>query len=189
MKAKPLPPIDRLRRLLEYDSEAGILTWKVRSPEDFTATEHHSAERLCRIWNRRYAGKLASSKAGGGYLNIKIDGRAYRAHRIAWAIHSGNDPVLSDIDHRNRDRGNIKFNNLRPATRSENTMNAAPRLKNKSGVLGVCPHKATGKWIAQIQCNGKKKYLGIYDSIDAAAKARREAEKKFYGEFAFNACT
>lgn len=39
-----------------------------------------------------------------------------------------------------------------------------------------------GKWAAQIQFKGKKKYLGSYNTIEEAAKARREAES-VYEEF------
>ena len=53
---------------------------------------------------------------------------------------------------------------------------------NTSGVRGVYPVKRTGKWAAQIQFQGKKKYLGSYNTIEEAAKARREAES-VYEEF------
>ena len=46
----------------------------------------------------------------------------------------------------------------------------------KSGIPGVSWHKAAKKWQAQIKHNGKITYLGIYDDIDDAIKARKAAE-------------
>ena len=50
---------------------------------------------------------------------------------------------------------------------------------NTSGVRGVYPIKKTGKWAAQIQFQGKKTYLGSFNTIEEAAKARKKAEEVF----------
>lgn len=54
---------------------------------------------------------------------------------------------------------------------------------NTSGYNGVYLNKKTHKWIAQIGFKGKTYYLGSYDKIEDAAKARQTAEEKMYGEF------
>lgn len=53
---------------------------------------------------------------------------------------------------------------------------------NTSGYNGVYRNKRTGKWAAQITFRGKTVYLGSYNKIDDAVKARREGEK-LYEEF------
>ena len=53
---------------------------------------------------------------------------------------------------------------------------------NTSGVRGVSWHAGTKKWVARMQVNGRTVTLGYYDTIEEAAKARREAVKKKYGE-------
>ena len=50
---------------------------------------------------------------------------------------------------------------------------------NTSGVRGVYPLKRTGKWAAQIQFKGKKKFLGSFDTIEEAAAARKKAEEVY----------
>lgn len=53
---------------------------------------------------------------------------------------------------------------------------------NTSGVRGVSWHTARKMWVVRIQDGGKTKTIGYYKDIDDAAKARKEAVKKKYGE-------
>lgn len=52
-------------------------------------------------------------------------------------------------------------------------------IANTSGVRGVYFNKKRGKWIAQIMFKGKCYYLGGYDKLDEAAKARARGEEMF----------
>jgi hypothetical protein len=61
-------------------------------------------------------------------------------------------------------------------------MNKPITSRNKSGIIGV--HRDKGKWRAQIKLNGIKKYLGSFNTIQAAQKARLNAEKIMFGKFA-----
>ena len=54
---------------------------------------------------------------------------------------------------------------------------------NTSGVRGVYYSSKRHKWIAQIMFKKKCYYLGGYDSLDDAAKARAAAEEKVFGDF------
>lgn len=54
---------------------------------------------------------------------------------------------------------------------------------NTSGVRGVYQNKKNGKWIAQIKFKGKTYCLGSYSKIEDAAKVRKQAEEKLFGEF------
>lgn len=40
------------------------------------------------------------------------------------------------------------------------------------------------KWCAHISINKKQIYLGNFPSFEEAVKARKEAEEKYFGEFA-----
>ena len=40
--------------------------------------------------------------------------------------------------------------------------------------------KSTQKWAVQIRSNHQTYYLGCYDTIEEAAKVRREAEKIYH---------
>lgn len=50
---------------------------------------------------------------------------------------------------------------------------------NTSGVRGVYFNKKRGKWIAQIMFKGRCYYLGGYDKLEDAAKARAKGEEMF----------
>lgn len=66
-------------------------------------------------------------------------------------------------------------------------MNTRLRKNNTSGIKGV--YRSNNKWIATIQKNKKRKYLGIFDNFDDAVFARQQAEKKFFGNFRFEEAT
>lgn len=51
---------------------------------------------------------------------------------------------------------------------------------NTSGVKGVFWNTSKGRWEATLTFQGKRHYLGTYDKIEDAAKARREAEEKYH---------
>jgi len=106
-------------------------------------------------------------------LNMKF------LHRIIMG-----DPEDLVVDHINGDTLNNCRENLRIVTQQENLMNQTIRKTNKSGVAGVCWNKNTNKWKAQIMYKYKKIYLGCFDTLEAATKARKDAEMKYFGEFA-----
>jgi len=48
---------------------------------------------------------------------------------------------------------------------------------NTSGYTGVYQNKKNGRWVAQITFKGKTRYLGSYEKIEDAVKARRRGEE------------
>lgn len=101
-------------------------------------------------------------------------------HRMIMHISDNN----TLIDHINHNKTDNRKNNLRVVTNSQNQMNATPRL-HSSPCTGVSWHKTHKKWIAQIQVNKKLKYLGIYDNLEDAIRARKYAEEKYFKEYAY----
>ncbi len=120
-----------------------------------------------------------------GYVRILINGRGLLAHRAIWAWHHGEWP--EELDHINGKVCDNRIENLRPATHSQNTQNATTRKDNVSGFKGVTFHKATGKWMASIQSNKKRIYIGIFDGKGAAALAVANAREKHHQQFARHA--
>ena len=154
-----------LKEKLNYDQETGIFTWKVKSS------------------NRIKIGNVAGSIGNFGYVIITIDKKHYVAHRLAW-LYVNNILPTKDIDHINGNRADNRIENLREATRSENSCNSKLRSNNVSGIKGISWHNAAKKWEASINVNGIKKYLGIFDSKDLAELVITEARNKYHGEFA-----
>jgi hypothetical protein len=109
---------------------------------------------------------------------IKLYGVEYVAHRLAWFYFFGVWPE-SELDHVNRIRDDNRLENLREATPSQNNKNTV--LKNSSGFRGAT--KYFNKWQSQIVVNGKKLYLGLYDTPEKAHAAYCEAAQKHHGQF------
>lgn len=164
---KPLPTPEQLREAIDYNAETGVATWRWR----------HDARPS--NWNARYAGKPALSSINDkGYQCGSFRGRIIELHRAAWAIHYGAWPV-GQIDHINGVRSDNRIINLRVVTNAENARNQKRQSRNTSGQTGVCWHSSDRKWRAQISANGKRKFLGRFDSMEAAIEARRAAERAY----------
>ncbi len=88
------------------------------------------------------------------------------------------------IDHKDRDGLNCRRRNLRPATRSQNSINCKISLANSSGYKGVSFCKRTGRWQAYIGSEGRRKYLGRFNSREDAFEARWKAAIINHGQFA-----
>lgn len=154
--------VERLREVLAYDPETGIFT---------------------HLRRRVGIGKVAGSPNGKGYINIAIDGVLYPAHRLAWMYVTGAMP-LGHLDHKDLDRANNRFGNLRECSRSQNGANAPLSKANRSGFKGVCWFEQTGKWRAVIKYNRKQVHLGYYNCPVAAHIAYQIAADRHHGEFA-----
>jgi hypothetical protein len=114
-----------------------------------------------------------------GYRRICVCGKQYYAHRLAWLYMTGAFPK-AQIDHKNQVRSDNRFENLREADNAQNNQRSKARADSKTGVLGVSWHKRAGKFVAQIRHRGQSRYLGLYDSMDAAVAARQDAEKQLH---------
>lgn len=155
-----------LLKILQYDPETGHFFWKISHPK-----------------GRVEAGQKAGTIGSHGYVIITIDARKYRAHRLAWFYITGEWPTCF-IDHKDTNRTNNSWSNLRLATQSQNIANSRIAKNNASGRKGVYWHGASGKWSASIMYQGKPQYLGLFSSIDEAATAYRKAAERLFGSFA-----
>jgi hypothetical protein len=155
----PVITAERVRSLLAYDPQTGLITWR--------ASRRGIA-----------AGSVAGTRTSHGYVQISVDGRFYRAHRLAWLIVHGSFPD-GEIDHINRNPSDNRLVNLRVVTRTVNLHNCGTRCDNKSGLTGVSWSRNRRKWVAQIQVNGATKYLGRFVTAEAARSAYLAAKTPF----------
>ena len=114
-----------------------------------------------------------------GKLNHVASGRVGRLHRFLM-----NPPDDMVVDHINGNPLDNRKCNLRVCTQQQNTMNRKVASNNTSGCAGVRWQPCANKWQANIGYKGKSFYLGLYDTKEEAIKARKEAEKKYFGEYA-----
>ena len=134
-KAKTLSA-NRLRELLNYAPATGIFRW--------------------RGGKGVVKGKVAGSVRSRGPIIIRIDGKLYRANRLAWLYMTGKWPK-QEIGYINRNTSDTRWANLWVMTPSQR--GASTRRRNKLGVRGVWITKS-GKYVAYIRVAGKKGILG-----------------------------
>lgn len=124
--------------------------------------------------------------ANSGYLSAK-EGNGSQKHILMHNLIMGQ----KYIDHINGERNDNRKENLRiPEGKysfdSYNQMNKGLQSNNTSGTTGVTWHKRDGVWEVYISINKKQIYLGRYLDIEDAIQARKEAEKKYFGEYSYD---
>lgn len=140
---------EKLREILFYDPETGVFYWRVSRG------------------SRAKAGDAAGhGEQSRGYIDIRIDGQKYRAHRLAWLYVHGKWPE-SLVDHINGIKTDNTLSNLRLATRAQNARN------NSATGVRWCSRR---KWTASIS-------IGCFDSQEEALAARELMSKFVFGEF------
>lgn len=156
-------PLCLVRKRLRYDPLSGDLTWRI-------APKGHP----------RLHGAIAGC-AASGYVKIKINGKAYAAHRLAWLLFYGKWPSRR-IDHADGNSLNNAIANLRQATAGENCANAA-RRRGKRLPKGV-RRLPSGNFQARIGAGKTIRTIGTYSTVDAAASAYLRSARAEFGEFA-----
>lgn len=151
---------EALKKILNYDESTGVFTWKVTR---------------C---GRAICGDKAGETTSRGYIRIRTSGGSFFAHRLAWLYVYGSTPSCA-IDHIDGNTANNRIYNLRADPHRMNSQNQRnPQRSNKSGYLGVCWHKKSKKWIAQIRINKATRYIGTFDSPLVAHIAYVEAKRR-----------
>jgi hypothetical protein len=89
------------------------------------------------------------------------------------------------VDHINHNTLDNRKSNLRVVTPTENSMNQVLSKRNKSSVKGVFWNETNQKWLAYITFKRKRIYLGYFEDLNDAEAARKEAEIKYFGEYAY----
>jgi hypothetical protein len=156
---------ERLLQLLKYNKVTGLFTWREQR-------QHIKA------------GAVAGTHKNSGYIEIRIDGVSYQAHRLAWMYVHGAMPA-SCIDHRNMVKTDNRWRNLREATYAENLRNRVTRRDSGTGTKGV--YRAAGRFRAQITIDGERINLGCFATEEEAAAAYAKAAILHHGEFARSA--
>lgn len=142
-----------------FDYQNGKLFWKVRKSD------------------KTKIGDEAGSQRDDSRISVRIDGKAYRLHRLIYLYHHGFIPEY--IDHIDGNPSNNRIENLRPATVKQNSYNRTKQANNTSGYKGVYFHKATKKWVAYCDASS----LGYYDTPEDANVVVKKFREKQHGEY------
>jgi hypothetical protein len=158
---------ETLREWLHYDPDTGDFTWLVSPASNIKPG-------------------TPAGNFGNVYLRITISGKTYYAHKLAWLYMTGEWPP-NEVDHINQMKSDNRIINLRLATKSEQAQNRPASGHSQLGVKGVFLSENGDRYRARIMCAGVRYYLGIFDTLEEAARVRRDAELKLFGKFAPNA--
>jgi hypothetical protein len=126
---------------MRYDADTGVLERRLKSGR----------------W------KACSGKAVcNGYATVCVLGEMQYSHRIAWLLARGEIDDDLSIDHENGVRNDNRLVNLRLGTTRENSQNL--ECHRNGQLVGATWYKRYEKWQAQIRINGKRKYLGLFQT-------------------------
>lgn len=130
---------------------------------------------------RNTAGTKAGTLHSTGYVHIGINGKTYKAHRLAWLWSFGSFPTR-ELDHINGIRSDNKMSNLRLATSSQNKQNVRNRKRqSQTGFIGVVAERS--KFRAEISVDGKRKRLGTFETAEMAFAAYAQARANQHTHF------
>lgn len=168
IKYKKLPPHEQLLQLYDYNPFTGELIHQVTRGSAVMGTE---------------AGCINGRRQRTEHKVTYVGRKKYYCHRIIWKWMTGEDPP-HQIDHRNGNSLDNRWNNLRLATPGQNLANQKSTPGSSSRYLGVHWCNKHKKWIAQIRKNNKNHRLGSFSNEEKAAKVYDRAARRFHGEFA-----
>lgn len=147
-----------LKENLSYDPETGLFIRLVSRPNS-------------------KAGTVAGCVHSLGYIDIRLDWKAYKAHRLAWLYVYGCFPE-HEIDHINGIKTDNRLCNLREVTHTENHQNKPTYKSNKSGITGVYFNTTKNRWLSYITVNKRRINLGCFRYKMPAIATRKLAEIK-----------
>ena len=156
----PLPSQEYLLNLFSYEPETGKLFHKVYKN------------------SQAQSGDAAGCLGGDGYINVTINKQKFYISRIIWMMMTGDDPGALYVDHKDRDRSNNRWNNLRLANRPQQMWN------RKMPGKGYCFDRQRNKWIVRVYVNGKRLWGGRHDTEQQAREAAQRLRAAHQGEFA-----
>ncbi|WP_366938191.1 HNH endonuclease signature motif containing protein [uncultured Brevundimonas sp.] len=156
---------ERLREVLRYEPETGDFTW------------------LQPTSRRDRVGGSAGTTNEDGYRRITVDGRRYRAHRLAFMYVHGRWPD-DMLDHINGCRADNRLANLREATNAQNQACSRASRSPSSGYRGVdlLPGRER-PYRARVRVGGKTRYLGYFATGAEAHAAYLLASGAAFGAF------
>jgi len=130
-------------------------------------------------WYQHFSGMVVRNEP----LDVVID-RMHRQSVVFMHRVIMNTPKGMDTDHIDGNRQNNQKGNLRVCSHSENMRNRKLNKNSTSGYKGVHWSSKYRTWIARIQVNGSRLYLGKFHNLEDAARIYDKEAKKHHGAFA-----
>ena len=159
-----------LKECLDYCPNSGVFTWKARPRYHFRDKAAES-----RV-NGRMAGKSAGAYSESEkFTYIIIDGKKFRAARLA-VIHRIGQIGKRDIICVNGNGKDLRIINLKVVA-ANSGRTTRTWAHGASGHTGITMRGS--KYEARLHLDGKVKYLGSSETIEAAIRLRKAAEQEY----------
>ena len=129
--------------------------------------------------------KQGNHKQGYKMINLSKNGKmkTFTVHRLVGNAFLENPDNKQMIDHIDNNPSNNIVKNLRWCSQKDNVCNRDKQINNTTGFKGVSFNKRHNKYHAQININGKKKYLGLFETAEEASVAYEAKAKVIHKEF------
>ncbi len=149
---------------------------------DYKKREYHgfSNTKIYKVWAdmiNRCENKNVKSYKNYGARGIKVC-KEWRESFLAFYNYMGNPINKNDTLDRIDVNGNYEPGNCRWTDRVTQSRNQRIPKTNTSGYKGV--YRCGKKWVAQIRFNKKTRHLGVFETIEEAIQARKDAEEKYW---------
>lgn len=151
-----------LHSILSYDRKTGIFRWILAR-------------------KKIVVGAVAGTLDKDGYRIIKIDQKNYRAGRLAFFFVKGRWPK-PEIDHRNLNKADDRWRNLREGSKNQNMRNTKVRADSSTGAKCVQVQNG-GSYLVRVTADGQR-VSATFNNLIAAKRAHRAIAKNLHGEFA-----
>lgn len=153
-----------LKEILDYNPDTGIFTWKIRPSQI------------------KHIGNIAGTLNKRGYIRINVNKKSYLAHRLVLLYMTGSWPI-DMVDHKDNNKSNNCFDNLRECDNKFNKQNQNKPQKNNhstSTMCGVTFREDSKKWRVMLRINRILINFGQYDTQEEAEKVCLENRKKYF---------
>ncbi|QKW95336.1 AP2 domain-containing protein [Ralstonia phage RPZH6] len=118
-----------------------------------------------------------------GYARCRVDGKNVSMHRLILGL---TGPSIH-ADHKNGEKLDNRRDNLRACTISQNTQNRKRNAEKIVPLKGVTPQTSGKGYTARIQCGGRSRHLGTFETAELAHEFYCLAADMLHGEFARHA--
>lgn len=125
------------------------------------------------------------SKDTQSYYAVRWEGKGEDRKTIRMSRVVAQTPEGMICDHIHHNTLDNRESELRNVTKAQNNINRKIPNNNTTGVAGVFIRGDNGKFRAMLRFQGKRVLNKTFEKFEDAVKARQEAEKKYFGEFAF----
>lgn len=154
--------------------------FKIIKQSDLIPFFHYENGNLFRLKGRKAGLQVKLTIGTHGRLWFRHNKKLYSAHRVIWCLFNGDLDGSLDIDHINGDFIDNRIENLRLATRAENSQNIRKaRANSKTGLLGVSRIKGKMVYVASISLKGKY-YKAYFDDPEKAHEWYLEKKREIH---------